>query len=606
MLLASLVALVAAGAHAQPARPRVAQPDDLPKLEYRVTGRVDALLDEHAKFSAFAQPLRRDLQSTLDRHAFDDRAIERRLLYTLVQLDWLDGRHDAAMASLGRLRESDERSADTIALATLLRAIDGARRASGVTSGAAFRAEAAKRLRAELDAAPPAGADARVRRAKAALDATTDAQLVAEVREALQPAIDAGEPLGLEAARALVDARFRRVVELPLKDTLVEAYAAWLEARRAAKPDIWAAREATLPPGRGYAPVPVAIWDSGVDVAVFGERVLRDASGAPAVIAFDRRAEPAQGALATIPDAARQRLQQLKPRLKGLSDVQADLDSPEADELRAFLRTASRAVAIATIEELQAVGSYVHGTQVAGIVAAGNPYLRLVVARIEFSTTLTPDPCPSLAQAQKDARNVAATIAFFRSHRVRVVNMSFGGSARDTEAMLERCGVGAGAADRRKLAREWFELGKAAMASGIAAAPDILFVAAAPPDAPDGSSTESVPADLSAPNLVTVAAVDRAGDDAPFTGRGKSVALHANGALVESVLPGGERHVDSGALLAAPQVANAAAKMLAVNPALTPPEVIAILRDTADRSADGTRALVNAARAVERATARRG
>ena len=603
--VALLAFLAAAPSPAQAPRPRVEQASDLPRLEYRYAGRVDALLDEHARFSAFAEPLRRDLQSALDRYEFVDKGIERQLLFTLVELDWLDGRHDAAMASLARLRASDDRSADTLALSTLVRAVDGARRATGVTSGPAFRTEVEKRVRAELDAMPFATVEARVKRARATLEATTDALVLGEAREAIQPIVDRGEPFGLDVARAIVDARFRLVVEFPLKPTLVDAYGRYLAANRIAKPDIWAAREAVLPPGRSYAPVPVAIWDSGVDAALFGERMLRDA-GAPVVIAFDRRAEPTQGELAAIPVALKERLSQLKPRLKGISDVQADIESPEADALKAYLATASRDASIATIEELQQAGNYIHGTHVAGVAAAGNPAIRIVVARIEFSHTLKPDPCPSLAQAQKDARNVAATVEFFRKHKVRVVNLGFGGSARDTEALLELCGVGASAAERRGLAREWFDIGKAAMAKAIASAPEILFVASAPGDAPDGTTPESVPADLVAPNLITVGAVDRAGDEAPYTGRGKTIAVYANGFLVESAIPGGERYADSGTTVAGPQVTNVAAKMLAANPALAPAEVIAILRDTAERSADGRRALLHPQKALAAAIAKRG
>lgn len=584
------------------AKPRVEKTADLPRLEYRVQGKVDALLDERAKFSTFAAAVRGDTQSVLDRYEIVDKAIERTLYVALAEIDWLDGRHDAALAALARARALDARAADTLAIDTLVRAVDGARRATGVTSGNAFRVEVAKRLRSELDARPAAAAFPGVRRAKSTLDRTTEAGVLAEAREAFQPAIDAGDPLPYDVALWLVDARFRLVVEMPLKATVSETYAAYLATNRVLKPDVWEARAATLPPGRDYAPVPVAIWDSGVDTARFGDRVARDASGAPALIAFDRRAEPAQGDLASIPASLKAKLPRLKPRLQGMSDLQADVDSTEADELKSYLATLSRDAKLPAVEELQEAGNFIHGTFVAGIAADGNPAIRLVVARIEFSHSLKPDPCPSLAQAQKDAQNVAATFEFFRRHRVRVVNMSFVGSARDTEAMLEACGVGSLPSERRRIAREWFELGKQAMASGIASAPEILFVASAPID--DASVTESVPADLVAPNLITVGAVDRAGDEAPYTGHGRSVAVYANGDRVDGTMPGGERYADSGPWVAAPQVANLAAKILAVNPALTPPQVIALIRETSEKSPDGRRALIHPKKALAAASAK--
>ena len=55
--------------------------------------------------------------------------------------------------------------------------------------------------------------------------------------------------------------------------------------------------------------------------------------------------------------------------------------------------------------------------------------------------------------------------------------------------------------------------------------------------------------------------------------------------------------------MASPQVTNLAGKLLAVNPKLTPAELIRIIVDTADRSADGRRHLVNPKKAIAAATA---
>lgn len=74
--------------------------------------------------------------------------------------------------------------------------------------------------------------------------------------------------------------------------------------------------------------------------------------------------------------------------------------------------------------------------------------------------------------------------------------------------------------------------------------------------------------------------------------------LHANGYQVDSVVPGGRRLALSGTSMAAPQVANLAAKMLAVKPELTPVELIAIMRSTAERSADVRRTLIHPAKAL--------
>ena len=57
----------------------------------------------------------------------------------------------------------------------------------------------------------------------------------------------------------------------------------------------------------------------------------------------------------------------------------------------------------------------------------------------------------------------------------------------------------------------------------------------------------------------------------------------------------------SGTSMASPNAANLAAKILAVNPKLTPPQVIEIIRSTADTTPDGRRFLINPQRAIGRA-----
>ena len=103
---------------------------------------------------------------------------------------------------------------------------------------------------------------------------------------------------------------------------------------------------------------------------------------------------------------------------------------------------------------------------------------------------------------------------------------------------------------------------------------------------------------ISAPNLLSVGAVDKAGDEASFTSYGPTIVVHANGYQVDSVIPGGERLAESGTSMAAPQVTNLAAKLLAVNPKLTPVQLIAIIRDTAEKTADGRRTLIHPAKAL--------
>jgi hypothetical protein len=42
-----------------------------------------------------------------------------------------------------------------------------------------------------------------------------------------------------------------------------------------------------LEPGNGYTPVKVAVWDSEIDTSIFKDRLVKDSSGNPEVIAYD-------------------------------------------------------------------------------------------------------------------------------------------------------------------------------------------------------------------------------------------------------------------------------------------------------------------------------
>ena len=92
---------------------------------------------------------------------------------------------------------------------------------------------------------------------------------------------------------------------------------------------------------------------------------------------------------------------------------------------------------------------------------------------------------------------------------------------------------------------------------------------------------------------------------AAFTTEGKSVDFYANGFEVESFVPGGDRMKMSGTSMASPQVANLAAKLLAKNPGLTPPQLVQLIASGSEPSTeDGKIRLIHPARSLSLAAAR--
>jgi subtilisin family serine protease len=596
-MLLLLLALSLTGPALAQTKKRIEKAADLPRFTYQVDGKVEDLLTDDAKFATFAKQLRRDIDSVLAGYEIPDKASERQLLATLMQLDVLEGRYADALARSDQIKALQEKPADKLLSGMQLRAILAARQEAGGFGSEAYKKDVGRRIRTELDGMPYQVIENDVKSAKSRADIASPALVIGSIREQIQPTVDKTGSLSSDQAPGVVNAKYYLTYTVPLKQTLIDTYGGYLAAHKVEKQDIWAARDVTLPAGRGYADVPLAVWDSGVDTALFGNRVVME-GGKPVLIAFDKYSNPSAAGLLPIPIELKDRVPEMKARLKGFSDLQANIDSPEATEVKQWLSTLQPDAYKAAIEEINLAGIYMHGTHVAGIAMAGNPYARLVNARIEFQHTLLPDPCPTRELVEKETRATQAYIDFMRRHGVRVVNMSFGGSVGDLETVLEQCGVGKTPDERKAIAREYFEIGRKALEMAMLSAPEILFVAAGGNSNDDASFTESIPAAISAPNLLSVGAVDKAGDEASFTSYGPTIVVHANGYQVESVIPGGEKLSESGTSMAAPQVTNLAAKLLAVNPKLTPAQLIAIIRDTAEKTADGRRNLVHPAKAL--------
>ncbi len=191
-----------------------------------------------------------------------------------------------------------------------------------------------------------------------------------------------------------------------------------------------------------------------------------------------------------------------------------------------------------------------------------------MVGRITYDHKMIPE-IPTVEQARKDGAAYTAAVNAFKAAGVRVVNMSWGGSMRDVEDALEANGV-SDAADRKKRAREIFDIGRDALRDALKSAPGILFVAAAGNSDNNVEFDEFIPSSFQLPNMITVGAVDKAGEETSFSSFGPMVNVHANGFEVPSYIPGGVELNFSGTSMAAPQVTNLAAKLFALDAKLTP------------------------------------
>jgi hypothetical protein len=574
-------------------KPKISKLDDLPRHTYPVQGTVVDLINSPAQFAALTATVRANTEKDLSTYDIQDKTTLKRLKGTLVLIDLLDGRNDEARALIAELKNLEDKQSLklTTGLVALTR-LDIADRTGGKNlSDPAFQKAFQDELTKRAMALPWGVVQDELKGIKMGAEVRSRNLIFGAIESEIEPAVKKTGSLSDDLADNIIGKQTSLEFSIPLQKPTAAAMAAVLKANTVVKPNIWKERDAALPADGKLAPVVLGIWDSGVDPAVYPKQLFIDPSSTtdPNGIAFDLHSNRVHGDLYPLgADVAR--LPELKSQIKGMLDMEAAVESPEAVALRAKMAKLAQSDVKPFLEDLELFGNYIHGTHVAGIASDGNPFARLLVARITFDYHLIPEK-PTVAQAHKDVAADQATVDYFKAHHVRVVNMSWGGSIKDVEDALEKNGVG-DADERKKEAREIFDIGRNGLYDALKSAPDILFITAAGNSDNDVNFDEVIPSSFDLPNLMTVGAVDQAGDETSFTSFGKNVSAYADGFEVDSHIPGGSMLKLSGTSMASPEVANLAAKLFALNPALKPADVEALIRQGLEPAKSNSRILL--------------
>ncbi len=585
-----------ASAQGTAAKKKVSSDADLPRFSYPVTGTASALLlSDDATFDTFTRKLGADVDSVLADYAIEDKATLRKLLGAKLEVQLLTGDPKGASATLAGLHDLQEKPDAKVMSGLTTRAILQAWAESGSDSGQAYEQAFAKDFAAAVNVLPWAIVQDRVKGMKGSYQVLSMDLLVSGLKANADAAALKSKTVDFDTAIELVDDRAFQRFELPLQKQIVAVLTPYIQAHNVQKPDIWAAREVTLTGDQKLTPVRIGIWDSGVDTALYPKQLFVDAK--PGIhsahgLAYDVEGKLYAGDLQPLSPEQKAIYPKALGMSQGMNDVQSSIDSQAAADARKFLSSTPPDQLGPFLKQLQFLGQYMHGTHVAGIAVRGNPAARLVVT--QFYDSLAEIPfAPTVEWADRFKADFAEIGGYFRDHNVRVVNMSWSDSVSEIEQWLTKTSAEKDPMVRKQFAGQIYTIWRQAVEDAIKSAPNTLFVCAAGNSDSNAGFLGDVPASLHLPNLVTVGAVDQAGEETSFTSYGDTVRLHADGFQVESYVPGGTKLKFSGTSMASPNVVNLAAKLIALDPSLTPEQIIAMMEKSADTSADGRRHLIN-------------
>ncbi|MDG2169957.1 MAG: S8 family serine peptidase [Opitutales bacterium] len=599
---------------AQPAEKIViTEADQLPRVSYPFEGKAVDLVNDSDQLSPYLEELGKEITNQLQKYDIRDESTLKAYMQTLRTLDFLNGNLDGALEKIISIREMQDKPADKLTSGLIVEALisvlkEAEERNSEETSDRFEQVfgELLNPLHWEL-------VQDSIEQMNGTFQFLTRNLYLGSLENQMQVTIDENQELTLGDVQSLASIALMMDHVLPFAPQIVSVSGSYIEANRVVKEDIWERRNVDLSGEGGLSPVVIAIWDSGVDMEIFkttGQSWLNTGESLDSQdndengwvddlhgIAWDKHANPERSLLYPLTRDEEEIYPKNRAYSKGLSDLQAAIDSDEAKEIKKIISNLSQDDYKPFFESLSLFGNYMHGTHVAGIAAEGNPAARILSARLTFGHEMIPDK-PTLELAIRESESMLSTVQYFRAAGVRVVNMSWGGNQLVIEAALEANGVGDNPEQRAKIARVLFDIGYDSLVEAMAGAPEILFIAAAGNSDVDVDFTKDIPASIDLPNVMVVGAVDQAGDETSFTSYGKNVKAHASGFEVDSYVPGGTRMKFSGTSMAAPNVANLAGKLLAIKPDLSPLEVKQLIELSVDKSEDGRRFLVNPLRAI--------
>lgn len=189
-----LTALVLAFTLASPVvaadKQRIEREADIPRFSYAIVDPLEKVVQDKETFERATQKLRADIESVLAKYDIADKSSQRQFLNSLVQLDFLAGNYDAALAGAEAVRALEEKPADKLLSGLRLRAMVAAAKQTGGINNPAYYEAVATTIRTELDTLPFEVIVNDIKNYKAGAETIGEGRILGNVRDVLQAALD--------------------------------------------------------------------------------------------------------------------------------------------------------------------------------------------------------------------------------------------------------------------------------------------------------------------------------------------------------------------------------------------------------------------------------
>jgi hypothetical protein len=588
------------------ARPVIRTRADLPQGRFPVPERPTRYVFSPAFINDFLPRLRAEAEQVLAGSEFVEAGLRRQMSGGLAAIALIQNR-PADAERLIVAQRAVETQPQLKALALLhfdgLAAVRAAPPSERCAAGA-------RRLRERIAGTNPLEARQEVTRRWSTFQLASEAFNGAGLQDADRESAQHG---GVDLLTGLSMASVRALVDLapPCRQQLSASLRAWLDDPANAEPNIWPDREPAADIFAKSRPVTVAVWDSGLDYTLFAGQLAadpaepldgRDNDGNGVVDdvhgpTFDARIQPSSLPMQPLSAPLAERFSLAGALYEGDRDLELGLDTPMARHFALHARSApidEQAIDVRLAGELTFRR---HGTFIGSQILEGLPFVRLYNVRM-LPGGFLPEPIyTSEPEMERWIAQLRPTLRRMRAAGVRVVNMSWDQLDDGGHSLIEG-GLETDAARARQRSRAMYDAAAAAWRQALAETPDILFVIAAGNDGSRNEDIAPVPTSLPFPNIVVVGAVGPGGAPASFTSFGERVRLYASGARARGRAPGGGWAHANGTSMAAPLVVRTAAQMLAINPRLTPTQLIDGMMATATSNSQNLR-LIHPAAAVD-------